>query len=85
MLQLDDGRVVTALRILERKDNIITARTALAWVDPENYTLTEFLTLPSGDDTSYAGMVWHDNFLWVSYYSSHEDKTSVYFAKVSLD
>ncbi|MDP3532738.1 MAG: exo-alpha-sialidase [Alphaproteobacteria bacterium] len=85
MLQLDDGRVVTALRILERKDNIITARTALAWVDPENCTLTEFLTLPSGDDTSYAGMVWHDNFLWVSYYSSHEDKTSVYFAKISLD
>jgi hypothetical protein len=37
------------------------------------------LTLPSGGDTSYAGMVWHDDLLWVSYYSSHEGKTAIYW------
>ncbi|MEK8105428.1 hypothetical protein NKG94_10170 [Micromonospora sp. M12] len=34
--------------------------------------LTELVALPSGGDTSYPGLVWHDDLLWVSYYSSHE-------------
>ena len=42
------------------------------------------LTLPSGGDTSYAGMVWHEGLLWVSYYASHEGKTAIYLARVKL-
>ena len=42
------------------------------------------LTLPSGGDTSYAGMVWHANQLWVSYYASHEGKTSIYLARIEV-
>lgn len=42
------------------------------------------LELPSGGDCSYPGLVWHDGHLCVSYYSSHEGKSSIYFAKVSL-
>jgi hypothetical protein len=42
------------------------------------------LTLPSGGDASYAGMVWHANLLWVSYYSSHEGKTAIYLARVKV-
>lgn len=40
------------------------------------------LILPSGGDCSYPGLVWHDEKLWVSYYSSHEGKSSIYVAKV---
>ena len=40
------------------------------------------LTLPSGGDTSYAGMVWHDGLLWVSYYASHEGRTAIDLARV---
>jgi hypothetical protein len=40
-------------------------------------------TLP-GRDTSYAGMVLHQGLLWISYYSSHEEKTCIYLAKVRL-
>ena len=43
------------------------------------------LHLPSGGDCSYPGMVWHDGLLWMSYYSSHEGKTSIYLAKVRLN
>ncbi len=43
------------------------------------------LVLPSGGDNSYPGMVWHDGLLWMSYYSSHEDKTNVYLAKIKVD
>lgn len=42
------------------------------------------LTLPSGGDTSYAGMVWHEGQLWVSYYASHEGKTAIYLARVKV-
>jgi hypothetical protein len=42
------------------------------------------LTLPSGGDTSYAGMVWHEGLLWVSYYASHEGKSAIYLARVKL-
>jgi hypothetical protein len=42
------------------------------------------LTLPSGGDTSYAGMVWDADLLWVSYYASHEGKTAIYLARVKV-
>jgi hypothetical protein len=42
------------------------------------------LELPSGGDTSYPGMVWHEGILWMSYYSSHEGKTSIYLARIRL-
>jgi hypothetical protein len=79
MIQLPDGRIVAAGRLYEP-----SARTALMWLDGQGGKLTEFLKLPSGGDTSYPGLVWHEGILWVSYYSSHEGKTSIYLAKVSL-
>jgi hypothetical protein len=48
------------------------------------WELEPLATLPSGGDTSYAGLVWHDNLLWVSYYASHEGRTSIYLAKLKL-
>jgi hypothetical protein len=47
-------------------------------------SLEPVLLLPSGGDNSYAGLVWHDGLLWMSYYSSHEGKTSIYLAKIRL-
>jgi len=47
-------------------------------------SLTPILELPSGGDCSYPGLIWHEGHLWVSYYSSHEGKASIYIAKVRL-
>lgn len=55
-------------------------RTVLARMTTSSYE--PVLTLPSGGDTSYAGMVWHEDLLWMSYYSSHEGGTNVYLARV---
>jgi len=60
-------------------------KTDLAWLDVEKGTIEPILSLPSGGDTSYPGLVWHDGVLWVSYYSSHEGKANVYLAKVSIE
>jgi hypothetical protein len=77
ILRLPDGRFVAVVR---RYDGSV--RTSLHWLDPDKATLTECLKLPSGGDTSYAGLVWHEGLLWISYYSSHEGRTSIYLARV---
>jgi hypothetical protein len=79
MIALPDGRLIAAVRLYEP-----AACTAIVWVDPATGRLTELLRLPSGGDTSYAGLVWHDHRLWISYYSSHEGKTSIYLAKIRV-
>lgn len=38
----------------------------------------------SGADTSYPGMLIHDDKLWVSFYSSHEEKTSIYLGSIPV-
>ena len=71
--------------------------TVIASMDRQHYEIA--LTLPSGgSDTGYPGMVWHENELWVSYYSSHEDSTgkppanrhvalpaAIYIARIRLE
>lgn len=79
LLFLPDGHLVAAVRRYGKKN-----WTSLNWLDPIAGELREFLALPSGGDTSYAGLYWHENILWVSYYSSHEQRTSVYLAKLKL-
>jgi hypothetical protein len=80
MIAFDKQRFLAAVR---RYDG--GTRTSLCWIDPQNAKMTEALKLPSGGDTSYAGLVREDDILWVSYYSSHEEKTAIYLAKVQVN
>jgi len=80
LLQLPTGELLAAVRLYDGQ-----VRTSLCWVDPADGRLVEALKLPSGGDTSYAGMVWHDNRLFVSYYSSHEGKSAIYLAQVKVN
>lgn len=52
--------------------------------DMTEKSVTPDLILPSGGDCSYPGMVWFENKLWLTYYSSHEGKTCIYLAKVAV-
>jgi hypothetical protein len=76
MIRLPDGRLIAGVRLYDGG-----ARTAIMSLDSKTGKLTELVKLPSGGDTSYPGLVWHDGLLWISYYSSHEGKTSIYLAK----
>jgi len=84
LIQIPDGRWIAAMRIYGKTSRNENVRTALCWIDPIAGTAREFLTLPSGGDSSYPGLVWHDNILWVSYYSSHEGKSAIYLASVQI-
>ncbi len=80
MLRLADGRLLAAVRLYDGG-----TRTALCWIDRQTGKLSEAMKLPSGGDTSYAGLALHDDAIWVSYHSSHEGKTSIYLAKIKLE
>ncbi len=58
------------------------AHTVLARLNATTYE--PILRFLSSGDNSYPGLVYHDGLLWMSYYSSHEGKTSIYLAKVKL-
>jgi hypothetical protein len=79
LIRIPDRPLVVGARLYDGG-----ARTSLLWLDREGKSLSEFVRLPSGGDTSYPGLVWHEDRLWISYYSSHEGKTSIYLARVRL-
>lgn len=78
-IQLPDQSFVAGTRDYTSKPQCTTL---IAKMTPE--ILQPVVTLPSGGDTSYPGLVWSDDILWVSYYSSHEGKACIYLAKVKM-
>jgi len=79
-IELPSGRWVAAGRLYASGG----AKTWVIDLDIEAPKATPILELPSGGDTSYPGLVWHEGALWMSYYSSHEEKTSIYLAKIEI-
>ena len=78
-LWLPDGRIVAAVRLYHPR-----IRTSLCWLDPATASLQEWLELPSAGDCSYPGLVWQQGRLSVSYYSSHQQHTMIYFSQPRL-
>ena len=87
MIQLPDGRVIACVRRYagENHRNWGSQWTELGWIDTKNAIYKPVAKLPSGGDSSYAGLVFYDGLLWVSYYSSHEGSTSIYLAKIRVE
>ena len=79
LLVLPSGRMLAAGRT-QRHDG---PKTSIAEVSLDG-SWRPLLTLPSGDDTSYPGLVRVGDRLLMSYYSSHEGKTSVYVAEMRM-
>jgi len=77
------SRYYSADQVEQKKLNI--TKTAVFVTDIKGNVLKIIPIDESGGDTSYPGMLLYKNNLWFSYYSSHEGKTSIYLAKLSLD
>lgn len=80
LIVLPDGQLlgVTRGHLPERKTNTYLARLS------GDGAIEPLVTLPSGGDTSYAGMVRRGDRLLVSYYSSHEGRSAIYLATINL-
>jgi len=75
---LNNKKIVVGTRVYEPD-----VHTGL-YVGTKNGDFKEIIQLPSGKDNSYPGFVLEKKRLLVSYYSSHEGKTSVYIADIPL-
>lgn len=80
ILRLPDGRMIAGGRLYGDQE----IRTGVGLLDTASGKLTDLILLPSGGDNSYPGFVWHGGKLWMSYYSSHEGRTSIYLAKIEV-
>jgi hypothetical protein len=77
----NDGKyLIIGSRLYEQEANF----TGIVVADLHGNIL-KTIRLPSKGDTSYPGLVLYDGKLWVSYYSSHEAKTSIYFASIPVE
>ena len=76
-IRLPDGSLWAAGRSRGEHPSTVLARMTRTRYKP-------VLTLPSGGDCSYPGMVWHDGLLWISYYSSHEGQANIYLARIRI-
>jgi len=65
---LNDTKAITATRSYYTPFH----KTILLKGNPQTGMFEEVLVLPSGGDTSYAGMIQVGDEIWVSYYSAHE-------------
>lgn len=79
-LILEDGTLIAGTRNYTGKDG---ARTSLARITGDG-KFEFILTLPSDHDTSYPGMVIKGDKIYISYYSGHEGKTSIFLATLWL-
>jgi hypothetical protein len=48
----------------------------------KNEPFVEVMKMASGGDTGYPGIYSIAGFVWMSYYSSHEGKSSIYYARI---
>jgi hypothetical protein len=81
-LVMSDGSMLASGRILLKTPYGHQPKTILANMDLKE--LKPALVLPSGGDTSYPGMVYRGKYLWLSYYSTHEERMAIYLAKIAL-
>lgn len=78
LILLENGNMLCATREYPSDHH---EKTIISKVDLDG-SFTKLLTLPSGGDCSYPGFVMKDGILHVSYYSTHEEKTAIYMAKI---
>jgi hypothetical protein len=82
-LILPDQRMFAAGRVLMFSPYGFFAKTILAKLELCDFE--PLIALPSFGDSSYPGLVYHEDELWMSYYSTHEDDTtSIYLAKFKI-
>lgn len=75
---LDDTHLVAGTRMHE--ESVYTG----LLVGDKTGQFQKLAKLPSTGDSSYPGLLIHNGKLWVSYYSTHEGKSSIYISQIPL-
>ena len=78
---LDESTIILGSRAY----NEVTGSSTRVVVMDLKGNIKKTFRLPSGGDNSYPGLVIYDGALWISYYSSHQGKSSIYLTKIPVD
>lgn len=78
IIMMPDGKILGGGRFYDGGKE----HTALFYLNPNTKTIQKFAELPSGGDNGYPGLTVVNDTLWISYYSSHEGKASIYFSSI---
>lgn len=70
------------LMVYAGRDFAPEQRTVIGFMTPEK--CEPVVILPSRGDTSYPGIIFKDGIIHVSYYSTHEEKTAIYLARLKV-
>jgi hypothetical protein len=79
----DNGTLCIGTRMFDNKAKGSNHRTSIMLVN-KNGEIKNSFELKSNGDTGYPGLLTYNHQLWISYYSSHEGKASIYLAKIKL-
>jgi len=79
IIELPDGKVIAGSRGFGK-----TPGPHMVLYTMTSTGLTPLLELPSAGDCSYPGLYFDDDLLHVTYYSSHEGKSAIYYARVKV-
>lgn len=80
MIRINNAQVLVAGRSFNAKGPV----TVLYRLDLTTSKIEHALTLKSGGDCSYPGLIILNNDLFISYYSSHEGSCDIYLSKIQL-
>jgi hypothetical protein len=78
LIQLGDGSWWLASRSHDRR------KTVLARVDFQRGAIEEQYAIEGGPECGYPSLAWHDDRLWMTFYSSHEAKPAIYRATFAM-
>ncbi|MCK9410507.1 MAG: T9SS type A sorting domain-containing protein, partial [Bacteroidetes bacterium] len=80
LIMLPNGKIFGGARFYDTGKE----HTALFYLNRITYKVKKYVSLPSGGDNGYPGFAIFNDTIWISYYSSHEGKASIYLAAMSL-
>ncbi len=80
---LDDRLLCIGTRVIDQRPGCKNHQTSLFLVGADGETQSR-ITLESNGDTGYPGFMIYHRRLWISYYSSHNGKTSIYLCKIKV-
>ncbi len=85
VLMLDDSHFIVGTRkFVENEEDDTIEKSMAIYVTDLDGKIQKTFDFPSSGDCSYPGLVLDNDYLWCSYYASHEGVASIYFTKLPV-
>lgn len=85
VIMLDDSHFIVGTRkFVENEEDGSIEKSMAVYVTDMDGKIQKSFDFPSSGDCSYPGLVLDNEYLWISYYATHEGISSIYLAKLPV-